>query len=205
MIILVDYGMGNIRSIQKHFNKMGLPSQFSSNPKVIEKADKLILPGVGHYKSGMKNLIAYGLIDVLNQKVMRDKVPILGICLGMQLFTKWGEEGETKGLGWIEGNTKKFSFSFEQNQLKIPHIGWNSLYMKNNHLLFNNIKQDDLFYFVHSYHVVCEDESQILAKTLYGYKFVSVLQQDNIFGTQFHPEKSHDAGKQVIKNFLEIG
>ena len=204
MVILVDYGMGNIRSIQKHFKRMDIPSDYSSDPDVLSRAEKLVLPGVGNFRSGMEHLIEYGLIDVLNEKAIRDKVPILGICLGMQLLTGHSEEGDTAGLGWIEGETKKFEFGDSSGSLKIPHIGWNSLEIVGESPLLAGIKKEDLFYFVHSYHVVCECRDHIQAETTYGYSFPSVIQKDNILGTQFHPEKSHGAGRQIIRNFVEM-
>ena len=204
MVILVDYGMGNIRSIQKHFKRMNIPSDLSSDPDVISKADKIILPGVGNFASGMSHLEEYGLIDVLHKKVIDEKVPLLGICLGMQLLTNKSEEGGVKGLGWIDGETKKFDFSDLPHPLKIPHIGWNNLEIIGDSPFLANIRAEDYFYFVHSYHVVCENRDHVLAQTTYGYSFPSVIRKENILGTQFHPEKSHDAGRQLIQNFVEM-
>ena len=204
MIALIDYGMGNIRSIQKHFQKMDLDSLSSSDPNVIKEAKKLILPGVGHFTHGMESLRKLGLVDILNYMVLEKKVLILGICLGMQLFTQWGEEGGHAGLGWISGKTKKFQFGNMFPLLKVPHIGWNNLEIVGSSPVLADIQADNHFYFVHSYHVVCDNPDNVIAQTTYGYSFPSVIQKDNILGTQFHPEKSHDAGRQLIKNFLEM-
>jgi len=148
----------------------------------------------------MKNLKEYGLIDVLNKKVLDDKTPILGICLGMQLFSEHSEEGETKGLGWIESDTVKFSFN--DNSLRIPHIGWNKLSLKKESILFKDVPTDKRFYFVHSYYVNCKNEEDTVASTNYGIDFTSAIQKGNIYGTQFHPEKSHKHGLKIIDNFL---
>lgn len=202
LIIIVDYGMGNIRSVQKAFERIKVPVKVTANADDILNAEQLILPGVGHFEKGIKNIKERGLFNCLNEAVLDKKIPILGICLGMQLMTEFSEEGNLEGFGWIKGKTKKFSF--ESKELKIPHMGWNNLSIKNTNSLFNGIKNENLFYFVHSYFVTCENEENILSETNYGIKFVSSFQRGNIYGCQFHPEKSHDAGLQVLKNFAEL-
>ena len=203
LIVIIDYGMGNLRSVLHKVKKLNIKSIISSNNEDILSADKLILPGVGSFAVGIENLKNYKLIDILNQKILNEKTPILGICLGMQLFTKKSEEGNVEGLGWINGETKRFTF--ENKDLKIPHVGWNSISLKKKSMLFNDIKTDTYFYFTHSFHVCCKDEEDVLAMTNYGYDFVSAINRDNIYGTQFHPEKSHKIGMKIIQNFAEFG
>ncbi len=203
LIVIIDYGMGNLCSVLHKVKKLGIDSIISSNNKDILGADKLILPGVGSFAVGIENLKNYKLIDILNKKVLNEKTPILGICLGMQLFTKKSEEGNAEGLGWIDAETKRFNFT-NQN-LKIPHVGWNSIIIKKKNILFNDIKPDTYFYFTHSYHVYCKNEKDILCTTNYGYEFVSAINKDNIYGTQFHPEKSHKIGMKIIQNFADFG
>ena len=204
MIVIIDYGLGNLGSIKNMLKKIGSVSLISSNVSDIEKADKLILPGVGNFDQGMKNLQNSGLIGLLTDKVMGGKTPILGICLGMQLFTQKSEEGESTGLGWIDAETVRFKFDEKQNQLKIPHMGWNLAKTYQKDALFEEMYPEPRFYFVHSYHVVCKNENEILAKTVYGYEFVSSLRKNNIFGVQFHPEKSHKFGMKLLTNFVKL-
>jgi len=204
MIVIIDYGMGNLSSIQNMLKKISVKSIISSNISVIKNADKLILPGVGSFDNGMGNLQKMSLISVLNKKVLIDKTLILGICLGMQLISKRSEEGRLPGLGWIEAEAVKFKFDNNHANLKIPHIGWNTIKIKKDCLLFKDMEENARFYFVHSYHLICTRGEDIAAMTDYGYEFPSIIQKENIFGVQFHPEKSHKFGKQLLKNFVEI-
>jgi glutamine amidotransferase len=204
MIVVVDYKMGNIGSILNMFKKIGISATSSSSSDQIEKAEKLILPGVGSFDAGMENLKRSGLIPILSEKVIRKRTPILGICLGMQLFGSKSEEGGMLGLGWIDAETAKFKFVEGQSNLKIPHMGWNNIVLKKESPLFKDMPEDSRFYFVHSYHLVCNDEKDIVAKTFYGYEFTSIVQKENIYGVQFHPEKSHKFGMKLLKNFAEI-
>ena len=203
MILIVDYDMGNLRSIQNKLNKIGIDSIISSDPKEILKANKLILPGVGHFAAVMTNLKKMGLINVLKKKVIKEKTPILGICLGMQLFTEYSEEGNVPGLGWIKAQTKKFNFKEDNNNLRIPHVGWNNINITKKSLILNDFNNESRFYFTHSYHVVPNDNNLILTTTNYGYDFVSSIEHKNIVGVQFHPEKSHIKGLNIIKNFVQ--
>jgi glutamine amidotransferase len=152
----------------------------------------------------MTKLNDLGLIDILGIKVFRDRIPILGLCLGMQLFTQKSEEGNLPGLGWIEAETVKFRFDKDQPGLKIPHMGWNSIKIKRPIRIFDDMYEEPRFYFVHSYHVVCNNDRDVLATTYYGYEFASALMRENIVGTQFHPEKSHKFGMKLLKNFVEL-
>jgi glutamine amidotransferase len=203
MIAIINYGMGNLKSIQRKFDKLSISSIITSSHEEISKADKLILPGVGHFKKGMENLNKLNIIELLNEQVIKKKVPILGICLGMQLMTEMSEEGNTLGLGWIKGSMQKFQVK-DKIQYKVPHIGWNSVHIQKNSPLFKNINQNELFYFIHSYHAKNIIESNILTWSNYEYPFVSAFSNENIFGAQFHPEKSHDQGEQLFLNFIRL-
>ena len=204
MIVIVDYGMGNLASIQNMLKKVGAPSsQISSNPEVIENAEKIILPGVGAFDTGMQNLNETGLLDVLNYKVLEDKTPTLGVCLGMQLMTQSSDEGKLPGLGWIDAKTVRFCFDSDNMKLKIPHMGWNTVKIQRPGTLFTDMYAEARFYFVHSYHVVCNNPENILTTTEYGYDFVSAIQNGHIMAAQFHPEKSHKFGMKLYRNFVE--
>jgi|APSaa5957512622_1039677.scaffolds.fasta_scaffold02239_12 imidazole glycerol-phosphate synthase subunit HisH len=202
-ITIVDYGMGNLRSVQKKFIRVGANVQVSRDPNIISMADKLILPGVGHFANGIKNLKEYGLWEILNSKVLVEKTPILGICLGMQLMAKNSEEGDAEGLGWFDADVVKFRMK-NSLKYKVPHMGWNNALLNKESLLFKDVPDDIAFYFVHSYHIKCHVVQDILATTEYEYQFTSAIQKDHIFGTQFHPEKSHDWGEKLFANFVKL-
>lgn len=205
MITIIDYGMGNLGSIQNMLKKVGAAAIISSSIDDIEQADKLILPGVGAFGHGMQQIEQRGLLPVLNEKVLGQKTPILGICLGMQLLTEHSEEGDVEGLGWIKGETVRFRLNGEHPGLKVPHMGWNEVTIHTDNTLFKDVQDEDTgFYFVHSYHVVCAQEEDVLATTHHGYDFVSAVQRGHIMGTQFHPEKSHKYGMRLLKNFAEM-
>lgn len=203
MNVIIDYGMGNLRSIQKNILRLGHKVEISSNPHIIYKAEKLILPGVGHFAKGMENIKKLGIVDLLNEKVLVKKTPILGICLGMQLLSKKSEEGSVAGFCWLNGETVKFKVS-DKLKYKIPHMGWNNVELLHPNPLFKNVDVDAQFYFVHSYHWKSYEKGHILTTTKYDYEFVSAVNQENIYGTQFHPEKSHSQGMQILKNFIEL-
>jgi glutamine amidotransferase len=203
MIVVIDYDMGNTGSILNMIKKAGGEATISSDPEEIRNADKLILPGVGSFDSGMQNLSNLGLINILRKKVTEQEIPLLGICLGLQLLTRRSEEGILQGLGLVDASTVRFRLP-NNSGLKIPHMGWNSVIVRKESPLFHNVSQNSVFYFVHSYHVVCNSAEDILSTTNYGYDFVSSLQSGNIFGTQFHPEKSHKYGLKLMKNFVEL-
>ena len=175
----------------------------SADSKDIEAADKLILPGVGHFSNAMDNLKELGLIEILNKKVLEDRVPILGICLGMQLMATKSEEGNYEGLGWFDAEVVKFSVK-DKLKYKIPQVGWNQIAIKKESKLMKSIPNLSEFYFVHSYHVKCNDKSDIVNTTDYEYRFTSAIEKSNIYGVQYHPEKSHDVGIQMITNFIEL-
>lgn len=198
MIVIVDYGMGNLRSVEKVFNRLNAIAIISANPEDISRADKLVLPGVGHFARGMSNLNERNLVGPINEAVKKG-VPLLGICLGMQLLTESSEEGEASGLGFIEAVTRKFKV---KDSVKVPHMGWNNVIVKENIPLLEGISSDDTFYFAHSYRVEAKSES-VVAKTVYDEEFASIILNGNVIGVQFHPEKSHDSGLKLIDNFIK--
>jgi imidazole glycerol-phosphate synthase subunit HisH len=203
MIVVIDYGMGNIGSILNMLKKVGAKAIASSDIATIGQADKLILPGVGSFDHGRRQLNDLGLVDLLNYKVLEDKVPILGLCLGMQLFTRSSEEGQLRGLGWFDAETVRFRFDPSDSDLKILHMGWDTVNPKRPTIMWDDMYSDARFYFAHSYHVVCHNQEDVTTTTHYGYEFASAITRGNIVGMQFHPEKSHKFGMKLFKNFSE--
>jgi glutamine amidotransferase len=196
-VVIIDYGMGNLASIKKAIDILGIPNSISSQKDVISQAKAIILPGVGSFSKGMENLKNSKLDILLTEEVIRNKKPFLGICLGMQLISTFGTEPiETEGLGWIEGNVKKIIDS----EKRIPHLGWNNIHSTNN--FFNDFNEKD-FYFIHSYHFEVENEIEIAAMVNYGGNYVAAIQKDNIFATQFHPEKSQEYGLKFLSKFFK--
>lgn len=205
-IVIVDYGMCNVNSVKNMSRHLGYDCIISGDLNVIEKADKLILPGVGNFAEAMDRICALGMKGILDHKVLTDRIPILGICLGMQILTDYSEEGNCEGFGWIHAETKKFNsdiMSTSDCRLKIPHMGWDYLKIERESHIVEGVQQRDRFYFVHSYYVQCKNRENVIAKTEYGHVFDTVIQKDNIVGTQFHPEKSLKYGMKILKNFLE--
>jgi glutamine amidotransferase len=203
MVTIVDYGMGNLGSIFNMFKKIGVQSKITSNKSEIEKAEKILLPGVGSFDAAMNKINELDFKELLNYKALEEKIPVLGICLGMQLLTNSSEEGVLPGLGWIPAETLKFKFEKEQN-LKIPHMGWNLVKKNKDSKLTEDFIDETRFYFVHSYYVKCQYDSNSILKTTYGLTFDSAIQNENIYGAQFHPEKSHKFGMNLLKNFSKI-
>ena len=202
-IHIVDYGMGNIFSVQKKLLNEDVNISVSSLQKDIVNADKIILLGVGHFKKAMDNLQELNLIEPLNKFALIQKKPILGICLGMQLMANWSEEGDVSGLGWVDASVKKLKTS-DTKKFKIPHIGWNTVRFSKKSALMHNIKPEEEFYFVHSFYMEPNDPLNILNETSYIQNFCSGIEKDNIFGVQYHPEKSHDSGQTIFKNFISL-
>ena len=201
MIAILDYGIGNLKSIYNMFKKVGIESIITSDIEMVKKADKYLLPGVGSFDHGINNLINASFFQALEREILENKKPILGICLGMQLFTNSSEEGKEKGLGWIDAQTIKFEL--DDKSLSIPHMGWNKTIPTDTSNIFKNLEVNR-FYFVHSYHVVCNNDKNILATANYDKTFTCSIYKDNIYGVQFHPEKSHKFGTQLFKNFGEL-
>ncbi|PUA27590.1 MAG: imidazole glycerol phosphate synthase subunit HisH [Cellvibrio sp. 79] len=202
MISILDYGAGNTNSVVRMIEKVGGKSQRVSTPGEILNAEKLIIPGVGAYDHGMGQLHENGLIDALNIVALEKKIPILGICLGMQLMCNRSDEGSLPGLGWIDADVLRFSPDHLAN-LRVPHMGWNTLNISKENALLPLSETERRFYFVHSYRVTCNDASDVVASTHYGEDFVSAFQRNNLVGVQFHPEKSHRFGMSLFRNFLE--
>lgn len=203
MVCIIDYGAGNPGSIANMIRKLGGESIISANINDISTADKLILPGVGHFDHGMSKLNESKLTPILSERVNDAKVPILGICLGAQLMTKSSEEGNIAGLGWFNAQVKKFSFD-NDSQLRIPHMGWDYVKINKKTPITEGLAEDSRYYFVHSYFMESNNEEEVLFSTLYGHEFVSGLNKDNIYAVQFHPEKSHKFGLKLFDNFLRL-
>jgi len=204
---IIDYGVGNIGSIANMLKKVNEDAIITSDLEKIADAKKLVLCGIGAFDDGMSKLGNMGIIDILKKKVLTDKTPILGVCLGMQLFTKYSEEGSKEGLGFISGHTQKFQFQETVpaggKPLRIPHMGWNLVNLSKKSKLFNDMYEEPRFYFVHSYHVVTDHPDDVLLTASYGYPFTAAFEKDNIIGVQFHPEKSHKFGMKLYENFVK--
>lgn len=203
MIIIINYGLGNLSSVLNMINKVGGEAAIISDPSMLAQAQKLILPGVGAFDHGMSSLHKRGLIDALNEAVLGRHVPILGICLGMQLMCKSSEEGKLPGLGWINSEVKRFRLPIDSN-LKIPHMGWNTIDIVKPNPLIKAEDGEQRFYFVHTYHAVCKNQEDVLATTHHGDEITAAFSRDNIYGVQFHPEKSHRFGMALINRFVEL-
>ncbi|TXB67273.1 imidazole glycerol phosphate synthase subunit HisH [Vicingus serpentipes] len=203
MIVIIDYKMGNLLSVKKKINQLSSNVIVSSDITVIKSADKIILPGVGHFGKAMENLKKLNLINILNNLVIEEKKPVLGICLGMQIMTKKSEEGNVQGLDWIDAEVIKFKVN-DTLKFKVPHTGWNQIISNKDSRLMVGIPDGSEFYFVHSYHVKTNNTNITLNTTVYEHEFISAFQQENIFGVQYHPEKSHDVGVQLLKNFIAL-
>lgn len=201
MITIVDYGLGNLGSIQNMFKRIGEKSIITNSLADVERATKLLLPGVGSFDNAIQRIDKSGLRNVLENKVLIEKTPILGICLGFQLLTMSSEEGRLQGLGWINASTKRFPI---ESNLNVPHMGWNIVQPSREDRLIRGLPDESRFYFAHSYYVTVENEQDSVMKTEYGLIFDTAVQHENIYGVQFHPEKSHKFGMQLLKNFSEI-
>jgi len=204
MIGIINYGSGNVQAIANIYNRTNFQYKIIQDPEQLKNVDKLILPGVGDFDETIKVLDSSGLRNALNEEVLVKKKPVLGICVGMQILSNDSEEGTQKGLGWINGNVKKFDILKIKNKPFIPHMGWNNVVPQINHDLFNKIYIELGFYFVHSYFFQPFSTNNILGTTIYGEEFTSAVFNDNIFGVQFHPEKSHSNGIQLLSNFASI-
>ena len=203
MIAIINYGLGNLSSIQNMCKRLGIDAVITNDEEILNKASKLILPGVGHFKKGMENLHSSGLKTLLDKMVLEDKKPILGICLGAQLMTKHSEEGDVDGLGWVDAVTVKFDEN-KINNHKIPHMGWTDIMTVDENPLWKNLPDEPRFYFVHTYHFLFQEQDEISAMADYSYPFACAFHKRNIYGTQIHPEKSHKFGMKVLENFSKL-
>lgn len=204
MLVIVNTGLGNFGSVSNMLKKIGVESTISNDIDVINNASKLIMPGVGSFDYGMRRLKELNLIQVLNTRVINEKCPVLGICLGMQLMTRGSEEGTEPGLGWVDAVTVKFKHDKRNEALKTPHMGWNAVFPEINAKLFGHSHEEQRFYFVHSYYIQPSTDAIVSATCNYGKQFCCAIENGNIFGTQFHPEKSHRYGISLLKRFSEI-
>jgi len=204
MITIVNYGSGNIRAITNIYERLRVPYLIADTFDVIAKAEKIILPGVGAFDETMRMLNQSGLKEALEESVLGRKVPVLGICVGMQILAEGSDEGLLKGLGWIKGQVKIFDKSNLNHKPKLPHLGWNSITLKKTSKLLTSVDAEIGFYFIHSYYFDCLNEADILTSSHYGIDFASSVNRENIFGVQFHPEKSHQNGISLLKNFASL-
>lgn len=204
MLAIIDYGVGNLTSVKNMLKKAGYKDVvIASGKEEIERANKLILPGVGHFDYAMKELRRSTFFDTLNETVLNKKIPILGICLGVQLLTKSSEEGSEPGLGWINAKTVKFREDQLDKNHKIPHMSWSDTTFNTQSKLFTGMYDNPRFYYVHSFHLECEHSEDILCRAQYGYDFIAGVERGNVLGVQFHPEKSHKFGMKFLQNFIE--
>jgi imidazole glycerol-phosphate synthase subunit HisH len=204
MIGIINYGLGNINAFANIYNKLGIPHEVVCESRCLKKITKIILPGVGSFDYAMSRLKASGMQDNLNDIVLAHDTPVLGVCVGMQMLACSSDEGNLPGLGWIDGKVKKLNSLFPKVSVIIPHMGWNNLKLLKNNDLLKNIECNASFYFLHSYYLDCRESENVVAVTEYNEDFACVVNYKNIYGVQFHPEKSHSWGERLLKNFAEI-
>lgn len=203
MIAIIDYGLGNIRAFANVFDKINQPYFIARSTEELGNPDKIVLPGVGSFDYAMMLLEESGMCDELNELVIEEKIPVLGVCVGMQMMCLGSEEGTRPGLGWIDGEVKKFVES-SRHAVRIPHMGWNSVDPSREHGLFRGLDAESRFYFLHSYFFECREQPDVLATTEFDGRFTSAIAHENIFGVQFHPEKSHRWGNILLENFAAL-
>tara|TARA_B110000495_G_C22828146_1_gene483249 strand:- start:191 stop:808 length:618 start_codon:yes stop_codon:yes gene_type:complete len=205
MIGILDYGLGNIRAFYNIYHSLNIPCTVIKKTSELININKIILPGVGSFDFAMQKFNDSGFKNIIEKMVLIDKMPVLGICVGMQMLAKSSDEGNIKGLGWIDADVKNLNNLNKDNNLILPHMGWNKINFKSNNPLFNNFKKDSSnFYFLHSYYFKCNNNTDSIAQTNYGQIFSSAVNADNIYGVQFHPEKSHNNGMDLLYNFSKL-
>ncbi len=204
MITLVDYGVGNISAFQNAYKRLDIPTRIARNNEDLEIAEKLILPGIGSFDYAMTRLNDSGMRDKLDKLVLEDKIPVIGICVGMQMMGNKSAEGKLEGLKWIDSEILKFDENLITHRTKLPHMGWNEVYPINDHPLFYGLEKGAVFYFLHSFYFKCNNPTDIIANTEYGVSFSSAVNRENIYGVQFHPEKSHQYGENLLYNFAKL-
>jgi glutamine amidotransferase len=204
MITLIDYGVGNIFAFQNVYKRLDIPTKIAKKQEDLADAKKLILPGVGSFDYAMAQLNASGMREKLDELVLEKKVPVIGICVGMQMMGNRSDEGKLEGLKWIDSEILKFDENLIQQRTKLPHMGWNDVAPINNHPLFIGLEKEAIFYFLHSFYFKCKNETESIAVSNYGISFSSAVHKDNIYGIQFHPEKSHQYGEKLLHNFANL-
>jgi glutamine amidotransferase len=206
VIGIIDYGLGNIKAFENIYNKLSIPFFYARTPDELKKATKIILPGIGAFDHAMTLLNESGLRETLDAMVLQQHIPIIGICVGMQMMANSSDEGGLPGLGWIEGHVKKLDFPLlnTDNSLPLPHMGWNNVALQTDDPIFKNLEENPEFYFLHSFYFDCENTTDSIGRTHYGYNFSCIIRHGNIYGIQCHPEKSHQNGILVLKNFAEL-
>ena len=204
MISIVDYGSGNLEAFKNIYKRLNIKCEVAKTPKEILNAEKLVLPGVGSFDETMKILRDSGMIEALNKQVLEKKGPVIGICVGMQILSKKSDEGKLEGLGWIDAEVKRFDVSKLNQKPHLPHMGWNNFQKEKESPVLAELEPEKGFYFLHTYYFSCKNQDDILTSTVYGEKYTSAVNHKNIFGVQFHPEKSHSNGVQLLKNFANL-
>lgn len=204
MITIIDYGVGNINAFVNVYKRVNVPTKIAKTAADLEGAQKIILPGVGHFDHAMSELIKSGMREKLDELVMEKKIPVIGICVGMQMMGNSSDEGKLAGLGWIDASIKKFDETKIKQVTRLPHMGWNDVNPVISNPLFEGLEKDALFYFLHSYYFECNNSSDILATSDYGGEFSCAAHHENIYGIQFHPEKSHHYGETLLHNFAKL-
>ena len=204
MITIIDYGVGNINAFVNVYKRVNVTVKIAKSADDLEDAEKLILPGVGHFDHAMSELIKSGMRDKLDELVLVKKIPVIGICVGMQMMGNDSDEGTMQGLNWIDASIKKFDETKIQQATRLPHMGWNDVTPVKSNALFNGFEQDALFYFLHSYYFECNNPSDVLATSEYGGVFTCAAHHENKYGIQFHPEKSHSYGERLLHNFAKL-
>ena len=204
MITLIDYGVGNIFAFQNVYKRLNIPTKIAKRKEDLANAKKLILPGVGSFDYAMAQLNASGMREKLDELVLEKKVPVIGICVGMQMMGNRSDEGKLEGLKWIDSEILKFDQNLIQQRTKLPHMGWNDVAPINNHPLFIGLEKEAIFYFLHSFYFKCKNETESIAVSNYGISFSSAVHRENIYGIQFHPEKSHQYGEKLLRNFANL-
>lgn len=204
MIAIIDYGLGNVLAFANVYKQLNIPVVVAKNSADLKAASKLILPGVGSFDHAMELLDQSGMHETLDEVVLSARVPVMGVCVGMQILATSSEEGSLPGLGWIDGHVRRFALDASAGKPRLPHMGWNDVRPVPDSSLFLGLQKDARFYFLHSYYFECFSSQNVIAQTEYGVTFSSAVRADNIYGVQFHPEKSHHFGATLLKNFAEL-
>jgi len=204
MITIVDYGLGNVRAFANVYERLNIKTKLAHSAEDLSRADKIILPGVGSFDHAIRLLNGSGMRDELDKQVLLQKKPVIGVCLGMQIMAKSSDEGKLAGLGWIDAEVKLFDIKKIPYTTKYPHMGWNSMQLVRDSEILKGLDSASRFYFLHSYYIVCKDSNDVLTTTEYGITYTSAVNRENIYGFQYHPEKSHANGVQLLKNFAEL-